>query len=335
MHRLITLSFPLALALGACDTDESPVTADEDVGEQRTVEVAGQDGAHGRRHHGDRHQGKLARLCAELDCSDAQAAAIKDLLEDLAPRGARGAHRDGFREANEALADAFRAGGFGPDALASHRNAIHPHADAFKTGVTNALVGLHGILSADQRAELAELIEAHGLPFVGRGHHRGRHMGPRGEHMGPRGEHMGPRGERGAYADAGGPDMAKVAERMTQRLCEVVTCEADQQAEVLATLQGGMQRPDPSEIVAAHRGLANAFRADDFGPAQVEAHLADVEARRTQHMARRDGIIVQIHGLLSPEQRDILADRIERRGPHALGFGPGRHGPGKRHRGRK
>lgn len=123
------------------------------------------------RHHGSRHHHRdgeghhIERFCRPLDCTDTQMIALGELFAERPDHDAN----------RQALAAAFEADTFHADAV-SDLLGPPPNADT-------TIVAMHGVLTADQRAELAQRI-AEGGPRAVMGSRRGRHGKHRGRGKG-------------------------------------------------------------------------------------------------------------------------------------------------------
>jgi Spy/CpxP family protein refolding chaperone len=308
MHRasprrtpILRFLLPAALLLAACDRElESPEPQGDRAAEAAPADG---DGSHAERAH---HRGKghkLERLCEKLECTDEQLVKIEGLADRLyaehpEPAGDRDA-------ANRALATAFAGDGFSTADLQAYHSATRPEADEMDALLVEAVGELHGILDATQRATLADKIEKRGLPFLG---------GKGGKHHGKR----------------GGDDHAA---KKTERLCGAVACTEEQRAQITELVQA---QPEGGEVPEADRtALAQAFRGESLSDEAVTAYLEAAAKARVAELAARDAQTVQLHGLLTPQQRATLAEQIGEHGPKALlGKGRGDHG-GKKHRGGK
>lgn len=304
MHRptpFLRFFLPAALLVAACDRDEleNPEPLDDRAAEAAPSDDDGppREQAH---HRGKGH--KLDRLCEKLECTDDQRVRVEGLADRLwaerpEPTGDAGA-------ANRALAKSFGGDAFSTADLQAFHAAMGPDADEMDALLVEAVGELHGILDAKQRATLAEKIEQRGLPFAG-GRGR-RHHGPRGD-------------DRGA--------------ELAERLCGAIACTEDQQARIAALVQA---RPEPGEVPQADReALAGAFRGDALSDDAVNAYLDAAAKVRAADRAAMDARVVELHGLLTPEQRTTLAARVAEDGPRALGImGKGPHGARGKQQGR-
>jgi Spy/CpxP family protein refolding chaperone len=295
----------------ACDSAEDQV-------EDGAVEAPATDPADiraERGHHGKRRNA-ADKLCAELECSEGQASEISELFarrhesRDSADHQARKAAR---AETHQVLADAFRAATFDPAVL----ERAKPERDGgdHETKILAFATELHGLLTPEQRAKLGDKIEAHGPMFLaGRGK-----MGKHGK--------MGKMGKMGKRGDKAKPDPAERLAHKVDRLCEPVSCTDEQKTRLTATFEGMHQaRRDARAERKADKpdfsGLADAFRAETLDEAQLRAHLA--EARQQMHDRKADRgkafgrVVAEIHDILTPEQRAIIAQKIEADGLRAV-----------------
>lgn len=268
-------------------------------------------GDHGKRSPAD-------RLCAKLECSEAQAAAISELFvsrhenRDRADHQARRAAR---AEANKVIADAFRAADFDPAVL----DRAKPERDRsdHQARMLAFATELHGILTPEQRATLADKIEARGPMFLGR-HHGKKHRAKK--HRGNK--HRG-KAKRGDKAKR---DPAERLARKVDRFCAPVSCTDEQKTQLSATFEAVHQahrdaraerRADKPDFTA----LADAFRAETLDEAKLRAHMVEarehMQERKADHRQQFGNVVAEIHDVLTAEQRAIVADKIETKGLRA------------------
>ncbi len=335
MTRKIALLFASTMMFTAvaCDSAEESV---EDRAAEAT-DAPDQVGAK-RGHHGKFNP--TEKLCAEIECSDAQAAQIDELFAsrhdsrggpDKADHEARKAAR---ADAHKAIADAFRADEFDLSVLerVASPNPEHDGGDR-EAKMIELATELHAILTPVQRAKLADKIQEGGLMMFFGGHH-----GMRGHHG------KGPRGTKdfageGNEGKTEGDLAAHLAPRV-EGFCEPISCTDEQKAQLTATFQGLHEahheaRAEREADKPDFTPLADAFRADTLDEAKLRTVLAEGKAnkkeRKAEHRKEFGGVIAEIHDILTPEQRAILADKIEADGLHSIMGGHGRgHHKGKR-----
>jgi Spy/CpxP family protein refolding chaperone len=148
-----------------------------------------------------------------------------------------------------------------------------------------------------------------------------------------------PLDERAAVAaadgDADGPPRAHADHRgrgghKVDRLCEKLACSDEQRVRIEGLAERmRSERPEPSgDRDAANRALATAFGGATLAAADLQAYRAAVEP----DVDERDAIVVEaaveLHGILDAQQRQTLADKVER---HGLPFVGGRGRGGKHH----
>lgn len=309
IRSTLLMSFALAapLAMAACDQQD----------DDSTVESRSEASADA----GERHS-PIDRLCAALDCSDAQAEQLAKLMPAMPHRD----HPDAatFTAANAALADAYRAGDFDADALSAWREAVHD-GDAKPKLTAETVLAVHAALDAKQRSTLADMLAAHGP--------RGLFGGGHGE--GKRGGH----GKGKRDGEAGGKhDPAMFAAKMAEKTCEPLSCSDEQLQQITAIFADAKgNRPERSDTDAA---FADAFRGASLDAGLVRAYLAGLDAAHEAHASGREQAAVAVHHVLTADQREIVAAKIATDGPHALMGGKhgkhgGKHGKkgGKRERG--
>ena len=331
--KTTALLFASALMFAAaCDTEETPDPA------ERAAETVGNsdldapaDGA--RRHHERRDPAE--RLCGKIECSDEQAGAISELFANA--HGKHGKHGDkaefdheahaAQREAKHAaLAEAFRAESFDADVLAELHGEGHEDREAAMAEHLDRgaalMVDLHALLTPEQRELLATEIEARG-PGSLFGHHgkRGKHHGKRGHH-GEGGKHHG---EGHAKGD-GVHDPSEHLARRVDHFCEAITCSEEQVAQLSATFEGVHEVHREAREKGPDFGqLAAAFRGETLDVELVRAELRASKGR--DHGQSFGEFAAEVHAILTPEQRGIVADEIAEGGLHSL-MGKGRHGKG-------
>lgn len=315
-HHPFTLSLCLgvAVALTACDTEAEPppqseqAAVDADAPPQVAAEDGDPDNDHARHRRGHRPN-PVAHLCEQVDCSDTQRDDLEALFAEVrGSRGDRAKHKDARRQHAKAIADAFRAETFDPSTIEEAMKGREGKHEERKQAMQTLAVGVHDILTSEQRDALADRVETGGL-----------HMfGARGPGKGGRKGHHGRRSKRG-----GPPN----PERMIDRMCEHLECSPEQRG-ALGDLARDMRnnRPDPATREAAQAKLADALRAETLSVEQLEAHHTQMQAMHGAGMAARRDAMVRFHAILTPEQRAKLADRIEEGGPLPL--------MGRPHRGR-
>ena len=293
--RRVSILFAAVALTAACDSAEPSDTAQPSEAQEQQDDADDDEDAdalareHGGRHGKGRHGPPGDQLCDTVGCTDEQRAEIDALFER---------ERDGERPddsaANEALAKAFRSDKFSAADLEAYKAATRGKHDRLDEHVEK-MAALHGILTAEQRTALADDIAENGFMRHGKGRHEGK------------------RDKKG--------DGSKFVEHKVEKLCEPLSCTDDQVKKLTAIVsQAKAERPEKDE--GAHEALADAMRAETFDSAAVKKQL---EASKARH-AERGEMVVAIHGVLTAEQRDEIADDIENEGPGALMGHRGRHG---------
>ena len=100
---------------------------------------------------------------------------------------------------------------------------------------------------------------------------------------------------------------------LAERLCEKLDCSDDQYQQVVELFDGERPRGERPDHSAANKTLADAFRGDAFSETDVEAYTSAVRPSGDRK-AKEAGKMEKLHAILTPEQRGILADKIEERG---------------------
>lgn len=318
MPRTFALLFAATMMFTAtaCDSTDEPV-------EERAVETPeaepGEVGAK-RDHHGKHGKhNPTEKLCAELECSDAQAAQIDELFakrHEGRDQDAHEARKAARAEMHKAIADAFRADEFDVAMLA--RVAPEPEHDGDREAkMIGFATELLAILTPAQRATLADKIEA--------GHPMLFHHGKRGKHGGKWGKH----GEKheGDHED-------RLAHKV-DRFCEPISCTVEQKTQLTASFEAAHEAKREARAEADKpnfKPLADAVRAGTLDEGKLRAALAESGVDRHERKADRlqdmGAMLAEVHDILTPEQRAIVADKIEADGLHAL-MGKGHHGKKK------
>ncbi len=341
MKRLmITLCVPLCLMFVGCDTEPE---AEQDLASSE-LEVADLDAS--ERAEKKHRRNPAEKVCGVVSCTDEQKAEVEALFAQHRPHKdkAAGEHkreRPDMGPANATLADAFASASFSADDLAAHRETMKNSHDKLRGNKKGELLtALHGLLTPEQRGLLADKMAERGPGFL-HGKH-GKH-GKRGKH-GKHGKHgkWNNDNEQNAHGEQG--DQAKEGHKMRKhggfgigRMCKVAEC-SDEQREQLKGLfadkgsKGDWQQAK-ADKQAAHKTFADAFRGDSFGQQDLDNLHGLHTDMMDEHLKRMDAMAVQVHGLLTPEQRGKVAEKIREHGPHALMGGKrGKHGKhGKRH----
>ncbi|MEZ4383089.1 MAG: Spy/CpxP family protein refolding chaperone [Nannocystaceae bacterium] len=113
------------------------------------------------------------------------------------------------------------------------------------------------------------------------------------------------------------------------KLCAAIECSDEQQAQIAELF--AKNRPEKGAFKDRHeagqeqrKALADAFRAGSLTAEDLRAHH---EAKKSE-MTKRDpgAMLVELHALLTAEQRGALADMMETRGLHFFGGKHGKHG---------
>jgi Spy/CpxP family protein refolding chaperone len=339
------LAAAMSLSLAACDTENEPTdeaarSAETPDASDAPDEVA-QRGPHGH-HMGKRNPAE--RLCKEIACTDEQLAEISGLFE-ARHEAKKAAHADVDWEAKKAereamreqaqtkLAAAFRADDFDSSILET-LHPPRPDMGDHRDQMIAFAVELHGILTPEQRTKLADQIAERGPMFLHGGGKRGGHHGMRGHHGG-----KDVKAEKDVSPEQRQQKMQARLTKHVDELCEAVTCTADQRTQLTATFEGvheerveakqNREKPDFSP-------LADAFRADSLDEAELRAAM---DGMKSEHIDRMKGhgdsmgaVIAEVHDILTPEQRGVVADKIE---AGELGLMMGHHKGMRGHHGDK
>lgn len=128
------------------------------------VVLSGPAGAWGRHGHGFEH--RIEHMLDALDASDEQRVEIRSALESLHDALAEG--RDSRRDGHRAIAAALTGETVDLEAIEAIRAEHVERFDALSRQAAQALVKVAGVLSPEQRREIAGRLEEH------EGHHGGR-----------------------------------------------------------------------------------------------------------------------------------------------------------------
>lgn len=326
MTKTIAFVFAVSIPflLTACDFADEPTT------NERAAEVQSDaEGEDDKR--GEHAKFAVDKLCSELECTEAQATKIAELFaakHESRDDGDRDADREAREvaraEHNKTIAAAFRADTFDPSVLDRAKpDREGEHAERMIAFATE----LHAILTPEQRAKLADKVADGGPMFF---------IGKHGKHHGEGPHKDGPRGD-GPHKDGphGNPS-ERVAEHVG-KLCEKVTCTPEQQTQLTqlftAAHEARRVAHEGREAPPDSSAVADLLRADTLDAAKLRAVMDAGKAEHEQRKAERDkafgDIVVQVHAILTPEQRAVVAGLIETDGVHAL-MG-GKHGKFGKH----
>lgn len=277
--------------------------ADADQESSPTAEAGPAKGLHGKRHRRGHGPKKLMYMCDTVECTDAQKAQLTELMLEGKSERHRG-HKEGRKAANEALATAYRGEALSQADIDAYETAVQPHGNPRRDRLVKMATSVHAILTPEQRAKLADEVTAGKLPLFG-GKHR-HHAGKRG------GKHEG-------------KSPADRHARKAGKLCEAVACSDTQLSEIESAF-GKLPAPTPPDQ-AAIDAFASAFRGDSLSTSDVETFADAMSAGHDANNDAMAALALQLHGILDADQRGTIADRIERRGLHAVaGKRGGKHG---------
>jgi Spy/CpxP family protein refolding chaperone len=133
----------------------------------------------------------------------------------------------------------------------------------------------------------------------------------------------------GSSAAAAGPDRAegKRGGKHGGKICRVADC-SDEQREAIAAIRSSSKATVKGHKTALKSGrekLAHAFAGDRFTEATADRIEAEMDQHRDAIREAKSDAMVQIHGVLTSEQRKAVSTHmLERKGKHA-----------KRHPGKK
>ncbi|MCA9716566.1 MAG: Spy/CpxP family protein refolding chaperone [Myxococcales bacterium] len=332
---LFALPISIALAAGGCSgdraTDVKPhktATKKGPDAKGKQARKGGKKGKRGKKGKGNKgNKGKkppLQRICKHATCTPEQRATLKSMIDKVdatnkraiaamkapAPAGADSPET----AANAALAAAFRGEALTPEALLAHHEAMKSaHTQDASVGPWLAsrdalALALHSTLNPEQRAALVD----HDFGVILR-YARPADMGGHGQQ----------RGTGHSAADI-------------ETFCGHVQCTDEQRASLTSMIEAKQAElkamADAAKAnAAAQQGAAKAandalrakYRSDALTQADLDAfHAKILAARAPADMATRmqahTEMIIEVHGMLTPEQRERAAVVIEAEGMHAL-----------------
>lgn len=122
--------------------------------------------------------GKRHGICAKLECSEDQRQRLRTVVREL--RDDTKADREAIRGLQREMAAVWA--GDAPDEaeLARLQAAIAGHRAAMTATATDALMEVHALLTPEQRALFAKIIERRGVGALRGGHHKRGKRGKRG-----------------------------------------------------------------------------------------------------------------------------------------------------------
>ncbi len=143
----------------------------------------------------------------------------------------------------------------------------------------------------------------------------------------------------GAVAhDRGGPggrfDPENAAEHVAERIDDRLDLSDEQEEQVekvLAERMGTMRE----SLSGALDSATGKFASSDFDAEDAEAIIASMESMRAQMRTHMAAAMADVHGILTPEQRQEAMSMISERGHGWLGGGHGRGGSREGRRGHR
>jgi Spy/CpxP family protein refolding chaperone len=302
LRSFAPLAVTLALALGGCASAGAMSDPDEDVAaasEAASEAKPGPKGHEGKFGHGRGHELFLAAL-HNLDLSAEQRKTIEGAVEKLG----RGDH-EGMKALGKTLADGVRAGKIDEAAVKAKAAELEKHAAERHAALTAALETLHETLTPKQREALVAHIEERMQKHAGAGNH------DKHENHAKHG-----RGKHGPMAF----------------LLHGLDLRDDQRAKIDAALDAARPEKPADDMKARHeemrarrKAALEAFRSEKFDPAALLP-----EKNTTQPFGHMPGALGAIVPILDAEQREALADKLEK-GPAMKHFGGHRHGKHGKH----
>ncbi|MEM7153525.1 MAG: Spy/CpxP family protein refolding chaperone [Myxococcota bacterium] len=133
--------------------------------------------------------GRRGGFCAKIECTDAQREEVKQIKKEL--RADSKADREAIKRLHQQMAAEFAKDS--PDEAAMRRIAaqVQTHEQELRERGFDAMMEIHALLDAEQRATMAKVMEHRGPRALMHGGRRGKH----GKH-GKKGKRGGERPER-------------------------------------------------------------------------------------------------------------------------------------------
>lgn len=253
-----------------------------------------------RRAHRQMRKNLAKQICTEVSCTDEQRTQVKAVFAEQQPP-----KRPDRSNANKTLADAFRSTSFSQADIKAHHTAMMDNDSRLERRV-ETMSELHTIFNASQREALANAVEQ-GKLFERK--HEGR-------------QRPQPSAEQ----------IEQYKQRRLSSLCEPIQCTDAQKQALGAALTDvrDMPRPvDNTRGATARQAIADAFRADPFDEEGLTKTIRAQRELQADQIKPRQELMVKVHNILEPDQRETIADQIEKSGPRAI-LGGKHHQP--RHR---
>ncbi len=306
---------------------DNALVGDEIANRNREMYRSGDNALHARR--GDRLRGLhpramrgrhapemmlIAAALTRLDLTDEQKTSVEELLEDVSPHRTRDRLRLSERaEVRDAIAEGARAGNLDPDAFREHFSELDKEIEQRRERRARALEELHRILEPAQRQQLVEAVRSRRYePARPRDHRRG--FGKR------------------SRAGWGYRQLTRGLDLSDQQLSRIEPLGRAARAE----------RPGPGEAISRRQKSLDAVEAmlDSFASDDLDATILEqprrIEKSPSDRLRARIAYLAELSGILDPEQRELLAERLERGGfdcMHPAGRGKrGGHGQGRQNR---
>lgn len=112
----------------------------------------------------------------------------------------------------------------------------------------------------------------------------------------------------------------KKAHKRGGSLCGPLSCTDEQREKVAKIMQRADARTksDRTDMQALHTALGRELAKETPSTKELERIRKDLERRRAAQSKRTFAAMLEIHAVLEPEQRERLAQLIERRGAHRV-----------------
>lgn len=122
-------------------------------------------------------------------------------------------------------------------------------------------------------------------------------------------------------------------EKRLERICQKLTCTAQQREDLqkIGEKLKAQRKSEGPQVKQLKKQIAEEFRKPNLNKIELNRLFLELERHHSAMKVRMQEAMVEIHRVLTPEQRNQVADMMERRGAGVF-FGWGhrkKHGPKK------
>jgi len=327
LRTFAPIALTLTLALGGCAT--TSVEGEEDVASASEAASETRPNPTNREaKFGPHHGGELLAIALhDLDISPEQRKVIEGALDKL-----HDGEHGGMMALGKTLAEGVRAGKIDEAAVKAKEADLEKQAAQKRASIAEAINTLHATLTQKQRDTLVARLEEHMSEHGPFGKHAGRGPMPPHDAEGSAQKPEGPDGEK-HEAMRHGKHGAMGPMGPMGILLHGIELRDEQRAQIKQALEANHpERPSMEEMQKKHeemraerKAMLDAFRAEKFDAAKALPENAMKPP--FEHLVKALGAIVPV---LDADQREELAQRIEK-GPARMPFaGPPRHGDKRR-----